>query len=70
MSSLAIPPPEVTKPISFKRILVGTDFSETSRRALFYALALAKRYGAELNSCTLFVPNRKKRSRTNLCRVS
>jgi len=48
MSSLAIPPPEVTKPISFKRILVGTDFSETSRRALFYALALAKRYGAEL----------------------
>jgi len=48
MSSLAIPPQEVTKPISFKRILVGTDFSETSRRALVYALALAKRYGAEL----------------------
>jgi nucleotide-binding universal stress UspA family protein len=35
--------------IQFKRILVGTDFSIASRRALSYALAMSRRYGSEIS---------------------
>ena len=56
MSTLAIPEPDVVKQICFKRILVGTDFSDTSRRALAYALALAKRYGAEVRVLHALAP--------------
>lgn len=34
--------------VRLDRILVGTDFSENSRHALVHAVALAKRFGAEL----------------------
>jgi nucleotide-binding universal stress UspA family protein len=34
--------------VGFKRILMATDFSETSRRAIPYALALARLYEAEV----------------------
>jgi len=40
----AIPPREV----ALKRILVPTDFSERSRKALHYALAFARPFGAEV----------------------
>jgi nucleotide-binding universal stress UspA family protein len=33
----------------FKRILMATDFSAASRRALAYALAIARRYGSEIS---------------------
>jgi nucleotide-binding universal stress UspA family protein len=33
---------------SFRRILIPTDFSEASRKALPHAAELARRYGAEL----------------------
>jgi nucleotide-binding universal stress UspA family protein len=35
--------------IQFKRILLGTDFSTASHRALSYALAMARRYGSEIS---------------------
>ncbi|MGA3213196.1 MAG: universal stress protein [Terriglobales bacterium] len=34
--------------VSFRRILIATDFSEASGKAMSYAMALAHRYGAEL----------------------
>jgi nucleotide-binding universal stress UspA family protein len=35
--------------IGFKQILVATDFSDGSQRALAYAIAIARRYGSELS---------------------
>ncbi len=35
--------------IDFQRILVATDFSPVSQRALEYALAIARRYGSEIS---------------------
>ena len=35
--------------IQFKQILLGTDFSTASHRALSYALAIARRYGSEIS---------------------
>jgi len=34
--------------VDFKRVLLATDFSEASERALTYALALVARYGSDL----------------------
>jgi nucleotide-binding universal stress UspA family protein len=34
--------------IAFKQVLMATDFSDASRRALAYALAIARRYGSQL----------------------
>jgi len=34
--------------MQFERILVATDFSESSRQALEYALSIAERFGSEL----------------------
>src|SRR5437660_8278268 len=38
--------PEISKRVSLSKILVTTDFSPESDRALAYALALARRYDA------------------------
>lgn len=35
--------------IGFKQVLVATDFSDGSQRALAYAIAIARRYGSELS---------------------
>lgn len=35
--------------IGFKQVLVATDFSDGSQRALFYAIAIARRYGSALS---------------------
>lgn len=35
--------------IGFKQVLVATDFSDGSERALAYAIAIARRYGSELS---------------------
>ena len=42
--------------ISLKRILVPTDFSEPSSRALTYACELARRFSAELHLLHVAVP--------------
>lgn len=39
---------ELEKSVSFKNILVATDFSEVSRKAMPYAAAFAGRYGSKL----------------------
>ncbi len=36
------------KGIAFKHVLMATDFSDASRRALDFAVAIARRYGSEL----------------------
>jgi nucleotide-binding universal stress UspA family protein len=38
-----------TQSIRFKRVLMATDFSDTSERALAYAIAIARRYGSALS---------------------
>ena len=35
--------------IGFKQVLVATDFSDGSQRALAYAIAIARRYGSEIS---------------------
>ena len=40
---------DALKKIAFKQILMATDFSEASERALGYAIAIARRYGATLS---------------------
>ena len=35
--------------IGFKQVLVATDFSDGSQRALAYAIAIAQRYGSEIS---------------------
>ena len=47
MSTVAMPQ-EQTKRMRFKHILMATDFSITSCRALAYALAMARYYGSEI----------------------
>ena len=37
------------KSIAFKHVLMATDFSEASRRALDFAIAIARRHGSELS---------------------
>jgi len=37
-----------TKPVEFQKLMVPIDFSETSRRALHYAIALAAPFKAEI----------------------
>lgn len=48
MPTSALPEEQITQKVGFKRILMATDFSAASRRALDYALAIARRYGAEV----------------------
>jgi len=48
MSAATVLPPH-KQSIGFNRILIATDFSQTSRRAVPYALALARQYKAEVH---------------------
>ena len=48
MSTAALPVQPGALNIQFTRILLGADFSPASRRALSYALAIARRYGSEI----------------------
>ncbi len=48
---------EVTKRISLTKILVTTDFSEVSDRALDYAIALARRYDARIYLAHVITPD-------------
>ena len=48
MSALA-QPHQKKRSIAFKQVLMATDFSDASRRALGYALAIAHRYGSQLS---------------------
>src|SRR5271165_5304964 len=41
---------------AFRQILIATDFSEASRRALDYALAIARRYGSTLSVVNAIPP--------------
>ena len=43
--------------VAFRRILVATDFSEASRRALDYAIAIARRYGSTLSVVNAIPPD-------------
>ena len=47
MSTVAVAPDQKQK-VSFKHVLMATDFSETSRRTLGYAVVLARVYNSEL----------------------
>jgi nucleotide-binding universal stress UspA family protein len=44
------------KKVDFKRILMATDFSAASRRALDYALAFARRFGSEISVVNAIPP--------------
>src|ERR1700752_1786646 len=48
---------EVTKRISISKIMVTTDFSEISDRALDYAIALARRYDARIYLAHVITPD-------------
>jgi nucleotide-binding universal stress UspA family protein len=48
---------EATKRISLTKILVATDFSEVSDRALEYAIALARRYDARIYLAHVITPD-------------
>lgn len=41
--------PEPKHSIEFKQVLIATDFSDASRRALAFALAIARRYSSALS---------------------
>jgi nucleotide-binding universal stress UspA family protein len=49
--------PEISKRISLTKILVTTDFSPESERALDYALALARRYDARIYLAHVLAPD-------------
>jgi nucleotide-binding universal stress UspA family protein len=48
---------EATKRVSLSKILVTTDFSEVSDRALDYAIALARRYDARMYLAHVITPD-------------
>jgi nucleotide-binding universal stress UspA family protein len=48
MSVLAQIQPQ-NQSVGFKQVLIATDFSDASRRALAYAIAIARRYGSALS---------------------
>ena len=48
---------EISKKVSLTRILVTTDFSTESDRALDYALALARRYDARIYLAHVIAPD-------------
>lgn len=48
---------DVTKRVSLSKILVTTDFSEVSDRALNYAIALARRYDARIYLTHIITPD-------------
>ena len=48
---------DVSKRVSLTKILVTTDFSEVSDRALDYAIALARRYDARIYLTHIITPD-------------
>ena len=42
--------------VGFKQVLIATDFSDASRRALAYAIAIARRYSSALSIVHAIVP--------------
>lgn len=50
---------EEKQQIGFKQVLMATDFSAASQRALAYALAIARRYGSEVALVHAIPPNRE-----------
>jgi nucleotide-binding universal stress UspA family protein len=48
---------EISKRLSLSKILVATDFSEVSDRALDYAIALARRYDARIYLAHIITPD-------------
>jgi nucleotide-binding universal stress UspA family protein len=48
---------DVTKRVSISKIMVTTDFSEVSDRALDYAIALARRYDARIYLAHVITPD-------------
>ena len=44
-------------PVQFKNILVPIDFSETSKKALRYAIPLAEKFGAKITLVHVLEPN-------------
>lgn len=42
--------------VGFKQVLIATDFSDASRRALAYAIAIARRYGSALSIVHALLP--------------
>src|SRR5208282_4107396 len=42
--------------VGFKQVLIATDFSDASRRALAYAVAIARRYSSALSIVHAIVP--------------
>ncbi|MGA8507539.1 MAG: universal stress protein [Candidatus Sulfotelmatobacter sp.] len=42
--------------VGFKQVLIATDFSDASRRALAYAIAIARRYSSVLSIVHAIVP--------------
>src|SRR6201993_170726 len=61
MPQVAEPPErtnvDITKRVSITKILVTTDFSEVSDRALDYAIALARRYDARIYLAHVITPD-------------
>ena len=49
MATRALPVEHARKRIEFKHIVMATDFSAASERALGYAIAMARRYGAGIS---------------------
>jgi nucleotide-binding universal stress UspA family protein len=49
MSTIAPIAEQIEKNIDFKHIVIATDFSTASKRALAHAATIARRYGAELS---------------------
>lgn len=42
--------------VGFKQVLIATDFSDASRRALAYAIAIARQYGSALSIVHALLP--------------
>jgi hypothetical protein len=45
--------------VAFKQLLIATDFSEVSQRALAFAVAIARRYGSALSVVHAIPPERR-----------
>ncbi len=63
MSTLAQVEERKQEKVDFKRILMAADFSAASDRALAHALAIARRFGAEISLVHAIPPGHVSRSR-------
>jgi nucleotide-binding universal stress UspA family protein len=53
--------------VAFRQILIATDFSQASQRALDYAVAIARRYRSTLSVVYAIPPEPGTRFRWNRC---